>query len=292
MSHWLTLKQMSEKYGISDTTIKYWLSAKYVTSSRIGHTLLIEEDSLLRYLDLHKQLGAGEEYLKKLLRDKRDECDFLLSKYDDEIYVLKTQRICSPLFKLVIREMAELVFYAGHRRLFYAISTGEPIERVARLHGIPYHRAVEFYESIVKELACKTGFLSVLRKELVNCRLRCADYKRQIESMGALLAACDMPKVDNGGFPADIVGLLGLPVREVVKDARARNALLRNELRTVKQVLEYALMNGWGSLLRLKSMAPASYAHIVKSFKAARLIDGRLNSYLYVHLSPQPSGDE
>lgn len=289
MSRWLTVKQMSAKYDVADATIKYWLSLKYITGSRIGTTLMIDEESFERYLELNKQVGVGEEYLEKLILDKRDERDFILSKYDDEIYVLRTQRICSPLFKLIVREMSELIFYANQRRLFYAISTGEPIERVARRHGIPYHLAVESYESIVKELASKTGFLSTLRKELINCRLQCADYKRQIKSMGTLIAACDLPKADADGFPKDINALLNLPVCEVVKDARARSALLRNDLRTVRNVLEYVLTNGWGSLLRLKSMGPASYAHVVRAFKAANLIDGRLNSYLYIHLSPQTS---
>ena len=107
MSNWLTTKQMSERRDIQEAILKNWANLGYITSSRIDDQLFLDDESLDAYLEAHKRLGLEAGYLSKIVEEKKLERDFIISKYDDLLYVLRTQTTCKPLYEIIIRERVE-----------------------------------------------------------------------------------------------------------------------------------------------------------------------------------------
>lgn len=67
MSHWVPIKYISEKYQIDENYICNLIVRKVVTSSQIGRKVkLIDEDSFISYLDLHKEIEDKKEIIAQL----------------------------------------------------------------------------------------------------------------------------------------------------------------------------------------------------------------------------------
>ena len=130
MSNWLTTKQMSERRDIQEAILKNWANLGYITSSRINDQLFLDDESLDAYLEAHKRLGLEADYLSKIVEEKKLERDFIISRYDDLLYVLRTQKTCKPLYEIIIRELAALILHPVARNIFYSISTGEQGRRI------------------------------------------------------------------------------------------------------------------------------------------------------------------
>ena len=113
---------MSEKHGINEPILRNWANLGYITSSRIEEQLFLDEDSLLAYLETHKRLGLEADYLSRIVEEKKLERDFIISRYDDLLYVLRTQKTCKPLYTIIIRELAQLIIHPEGRDIFYSIS--------------------------------------------------------------------------------------------------------------------------------------------------------------------------
>ena len=54
MANWITLKQLSEKRGIAESDLRTWANLGYIASSRIENVLMIDDESLTQYLDVHQ----------------------------------------------------------------------------------------------------------------------------------------------------------------------------------------------------------------------------------------------
>ena len=104
MANWITLKQLSEKRGIAESDLRTWANLGYITSSRIENVLMIDDESLTQYLDVHQTKDLGENYLEKIIKEKELEREVLLSQCDDELFLLKTQKLHQPLFHILIQE--------------------------------------------------------------------------------------------------------------------------------------------------------------------------------------------
>ena len=93
---------MSERHGIQETILRNWANLGYITSSRIDDQLFLDDESLDAYLEAHKRLGLEAGYLSKIVEEKKLERVFIISKYDDLLYVLRARSVCSLLETIII----------------------------------------------------------------------------------------------------------------------------------------------------------------------------------------------
>ena len=90
---------MSERHGVQEATLRNWANLGYITSCRMGNQLFLDDESLTAYLEAHKRLGLQADYLAKIVEEKKLERDFIISRYDDLLYVLRTQKTCKRYMK-------------------------------------------------------------------------------------------------------------------------------------------------------------------------------------------------
>lgn len=261
MSHWLTAKQMSERHGVQESTLKSWANLGYITSSRIGEQLFLDDESLAAYLEAHKRVGLEMDYLSKMIEEKKLERDFILSKYDDLLYVLRTQKACKPLYAIIIRELAQLIIHPEGRDIFYSISIGEPIEKVACRHRITYDRALQIYNSHLKGLKLRKNMLATYRKRAIDARF--------------LSLVEDRKKVN---LEQD-EEILNLSIRKVA-DTRLANVLHNKEIRTVKELFEVVSLGGWKSILGIEGVGKTSYYRLLSKLQMLGVVDDSLDKIL------------
>lgn len=163
MADWLTLKQLSEKRGIPENTLRYWKSLNYIASSTIDNVVMLDDNSVTRFLDANQTKELEEDYLKQLIQEKKAECEATLAYFEDELYLLKTQKLYQPLFHIVIEELGALITDDYQREIFLAISKGEPIARVAARHQLTYVQTANAYSNILEKLGENTNRISTFR---------------------------------------------------------------------------------------------------------------------------------
>ena len=106
MANWITFKQLSEKRGIAESDLRTWANLGYIASSRIENVLMIDDESLTQYLDVHQTKDLGENYLEKIIKEKELEREVLLSQCDDELFLLKPRNYTNRFFISSFRNSA------------------------------------------------------------------------------------------------------------------------------------------------------------------------------------------
>lgn len=283
---------MSKRHDVQEETLRNWANLGYITSAKINNQLFLDDESLVAYLEAHKRLGVQEGYLTKIVEEKKLERDFVISKYDDQLYVLKTQKVCGPLYEVVIRELSGLIAHPEHRDIFYSISKGEPIERVAGRHRITYDRALRVYESLLKGLQKKRNILSSYRKLAMDYRFKCLadDSCREQSNIQSNIQSKILSKIQGkmqGKVRSKVQGkvqskeenILELPIHRVA-NARLANILQLRGISTVGQLLESMSDKEWSSLLEIKNVGRTSYFSLLFNLRQIGVVDRRLDEIL------------
>lgn len=244
MANWMTIQKMAQKYGIDVSVIRGWANLGYVVSSRIDSDMMIDDDSLSRYLDAHKNKGLSEGYLEKIIKEKVLEREVLLSRFEDELFLLKTQALYQPLFHTLIQELGGLITDNRLREIFLAISHGEPISRVAVRYQMTYAQTVATYSSILRKLGEHPERIATYRNRVMNFLF--------------------------GKYGVD--NPLNIPLEKIV-DCHAQNVLKTEaEITTVRDLLQYTSENGWNKLKNIKGMGKITYEHVIKMLYNANFI--------------------
>lgn len=237
MADWLTLKQLSEKRGIPETTLRYWKNLNYIASSTIDNVLMLDDNSVTRFLDAHQTKELGEDCLKQLIQEKKAECEAILAYLEDELYLLKTQRLYQPLFHVVIEELGALITDDCQREIFLSISNGGPIARVATRHQMTYAQAANTYSNILEKMGENTNRISTFRHrtmELLYSRFDTAD-----------------------------------PTNTRISDILETHAyvVLKTEtnIGNVRELLQYASKYGWNRLKNLRGMGAITYSRMIET---------------------------
>lgn len=256
MAHWKTIKQLSEKYGIDESTLRGWTKLGYITFSTINNVVMLDDENLTHYLDAHQTKGLSEDSLDKLIKEKEWEREVILSRFDDELFLLKTQKLYEPLFHVLIEELGQLIADNKQRDIFLTISSGEPISRVAARHQMTYDKVVAKYSSILDKLGRNPERIATFRAQ----------------AMAPLFSKYE---TDN---PMDI------PLFRFIND-RACHLLRKLEIETVYQLLQHTSKYGWPSLKRLEGMGDVTYNEIINSLYNANFII--INKDKSITLSPE-----
>lgn len=243
MSNWQTIKQLSEKRGISESTLRGWKNLGYISSSTIEGELMLDDDSLIRYLDAHQNKGLNVDSLNQLIKEKEMEREVILSQFDDELFLLKTLQLHQPLFHIIIQELGQLITNITHREIFLSISSGEPISRVAARHHMTYDETVATYSTILKKLSEHSE--------------RIATYRSRV--LKFLFGKYDSDDPTN------------IPLMQIFSE-RASRILQRENICTVHQLLTYTSQHGWGSLKKFEGMGGLSYQEILNALYNANFI--------------------
>lgn len=243
MANWLTIKQLSAKRGVAESTLRSWITLGYITSSTIDDVVMLDDESLTYFLDAHQTLGLDKDSLNQQIKEKEQECEIILSRLDDELFLLKTQGLYQPLFHTLIQELGHLITNDTHREIFLSISSGEPISRVAARHQMTYPETTAIYSSILEQLGKNPSRIATYRDRVL--------------------------KFLYGKYDTDIP--TNLPLTRLIGD-RACHILHKQHIFTVEQLLSYTSRKGWASLKRLEGMGSTTYNEIINSLYNANFI--------------------
>lgn len=244
MTNWITLKSASLRYDVSPEQVLEWIKDNRISGSCIEGAWLVDNDSISRYLEIHKTLATQQQYLDIELAQRREEIDLLIARYDDSAFMLKSLLPLTPLFHYMMEELATLIPEKSKREIFLQVMKGESLEEIAL-------KRLSTYDKVVYEF---------------------------IESIELLAKQRDFIKLYPEKPDADAIRLLNTELHKWVKDFRVRNCLQSNEVYTVADLLLYIKHgNGLKSLLRMRNFGKQSYHILTKCLREHGIIDDEGN---------------
>lgn len=244
MAEWLTLKLVSEKHGIPESTLRCWKSLNYIASSVIDDIVMLDEEDVIHFLEAHKTGTLSEETFKKIIHGKEAESEGPLSQLDDELFLLMTLKLHQPLFHVVIKELGSLINDENRREIFLAVSHGEPILQVAEKHGMSYAKIQKTYSNILEKLSENT-------ERIVS------KYGQTIKRL------CWKFNIDNP---------MNIPL-SLILNLRAYDTLSGSEgIKTLYELLEFTGKWGWRRLKNIDGIGNITYKHIINTLHNERII--------------------
>ena len=235
MSEWLTVKEMSEKYGIDESNFHEWSKSGCITYFTMGDEKMLDDESFIRYLNEHKVNGLGDEALIQSVKEKELQREMTLSRLEDEVFLLQTHSRYPSLFPILIQELGACILDKCQREIFLAIASGEPVSRVAIRYGMTYDVTVIVYNSVVEKLARNTNRIMTLR-QLATGEQRPVDVNNPMEIL--------------------LTDILEYRVWIVLHK--------RKKMRTLYDLLEFTTRHGWMELQRITGIGKPRYEYIIK----------------------------
>lgn len=103
-THWLTLKEASSKYAVDEEEILRWTEIEEITSSCIGNTIIVDDDSIQAHLESNKV--PARNILLELYRNSDQMC-----RIYEEIVGILERRLdrCEELNKRIIAKDLEFI---------------------------------------------------------------------------------------------------------------------------------------------------------------------------------------
>lgn len=152
MANWATIKQLSDKMGIAESVLQQWAKQDFITHSTIGKIMMIDEESLNNFLDVHKNQLLSDESISRLLKKREQEREAMISQLDNDIFVLKALDVYHPLAKILMQELCKLINDEFYRGILLAISMGEPIEEIGEYYQLNRQQIKDAYDSAFDDL--------------------------------------------------------------------------------------------------------------------------------------------
>ena len=244
MAEWLTIKQVSEKHGIPESTLRCWKNLNYIASSTVDDRVMLDEEDVIRFLDTHQTNTWNEGALKEIIHGKEREREGLLSQMDDELFLLLTLKRHQPLFHAVIGELGALITDEKIREIFLAVSYGEPISQVAERHGMSYAKILKTYGDILNKLDENTQRIF-------------SKYGQTIKRL------CWKFNIDNP---------MNIPLSQIL-ELHAYGTLNFSEgIVTLQELLEFTEKWGWRRLKNIKGIGNVTYKQIIKTLRNEGII--------------------
>lgn len=287
MSGWITIQNMSVKYGLNEADMNKLAKERKITSLRLGRQLYIDEDSLQSYFEKHKILDTEQVYLDKLIQEKKEERDSIISEYDDEIFLLKALKGQVILFEIILNELSLLIKDVSTRQVFYSVSKGEKLEDVAKKHNITYDKVCKLYTEGCRILRYKKDTIGKYPKQIASLTLECAKLKSQNLAMRKMInkqAEAEL-LVNQAEISPEILNTLSKPLEKLNMETKLVNLLKANGMSTVEDLLKYTKEKGFSGLSALKFIGPQTCKILVRELCLEGIIDEKENSDLYQYIN-------
>lgn len=239
MANWLTLELLSKKYGIPESTLRSWKCMGYIVSSTIDNHVVLDEDSLNRLLDAHKTCALGEDYLEKIIKEKEYEREVILSRFDDELFLLRTLEPYQKLFHIIIQELGQFIMDERLREVYLSVSSGEPISRVAKRYEMSFEQVLISYKSILHNLS---------------------------ENTKRIASFCNRPH-NSLAYRYNSTDPTNIPLSCILQPNACNILRKGRNICTVRDLLKHTSMYQWNSLMDFHGMGRITYKYVLKSLQ-------------------------
>lgn len=284
----ILLEKAAEKYAIPYKKLRQLAEDGKIATSRRGSVYIADENSIKAYLELDQKVQGFEAYQAQIIAEKQEEVNEIISQYDDFLFAMRTLNKTTHLFRVLIREFAQVIPDESYQKIFIEVSLGQSIYLVASKMNLTYDRVCAIYSHAVDIIEKKSGLLIKYRQifaQLLSDRHRkdieirnLKGYIKQLENFKGI----ENKKLEKKNIPEKALDLLTLRLQELPLSNRTMHCLMQTYIYTIEDLIRYLAKHegNLGALLSIPNFGNASLKELKQILRNYQIID--INEYCFL----------
>lgn len=273
MTKWIGIHKICKKYSVSPKNIYQWSSRGEITISILDDCPMVDEDTLLKYLERKKIKALYAIELKKRNED-------FIRENEEQFFLIKMMIPLSPIMHVLIMELSRVISNDKRRELFLYLALNGDINQYSEKYNIDIETVKTTFKSVIREVRHNSNFLLKLRSIDITQRAEIAS-QRLINTIDSTTNQNDR---DTVRAPENIVKLLSTHISEMGFDARSQHTLIQNKIRTLADLLLYTKEHGFSKLLNLSKYGVGSLEKLKQHLREIGILDNADKCNLYKYL--------
>ena len=276
---WIGIEEAAEKYQVSSKQISTWCEKQEVICSKIGSYWMIDENNFTVCLERNKQLCLTDHEFKcKMYK--------IMGENEEELFLLNSLKELSPFIRLMIDELAGLIQNKERRKIFLYIVLRGSAREYGNDNGLGSHDVQKEFNSILREIKSRAGFLKTYREDIYRLRATLRLYekkygKEMLNEEVTTLEEMDAPYLEE---KKKAIELLQTPIQKFCFNPRVENTFLRMGILTLHDLLEITRKYGVGRLGHYSHIGAVTLRKIIDQLRKQDILDEENISYLYKYM--------
>ena len=274
MTNWIGIEEASKLYKVADKRIYQWCQQGEIIFSEVRGDTMIEENSLKQRLELNKRECISKVELENRTKE-------ILQNNRDRIFILESLVKLTPIMKVVLQELGEMIIKDECRELFLYLATGGNIENYAKENGLTVIKVQKILDTAILEIERNKKFLREYpkKRELLK-RTSKKQNKLKKEQKEYVRPQC----ITVEGVPEKEALLLATSIDDLGFDIRTLHCLANNQLDTLGDILYYTKLNGFDKLLELNRFGTGCLTKLKSHLVKMDIINEDGDSCLYDYI--------
>ena len=195
--------------------------------------------------------------------------------------------VCLPVYKEIVKEMAELIEDKQAREVFCSLSSGRDLQSVSQITGISSKNLVSMYKRGLRQIHLKWRPYSELKRELDHM------YIKYRNNEFLLTHSEEVPKKNfryvkivwkEQDIPAEYVDLLITPLSKLDINFRVLRALRKYNICQLEDLLRFIKYNGFDALYQMPSVGTKSIEQLYEKLKDKKILEDQDTCFLFPYL--------
>lgn len=271
---WIGIEEAATKYQVSSRRIYKWCDKRKVTFTEIDDYLLLDENSLIEYIEHDIRCGLNREELQKRMEEE-------LKQDKEKLFVLQSLKDLTPIIRILIEELSNLIRNNERRELFLFITLQGSLKEYAAQHHKSTHEAQGMFQSLVLEVKNQAQYLRDYKELNIFLNSRLKSYELSARTKG------EVKESDKPQLTENINALLNTPICELGFNTRVQHAFALTNMETLRHLLLFTRTNGFKKLCSLRQFGSTSQANVEFRLKELNILDAEGNCELYQYLDEQ-----
>lgn len=196
-------------------------------------------------------------------------------------------KICIPIYREVIKEMAEVIKVPQMREVFYSLSIGIDVLTVSKKTGVAPRNLAYMYKKASRQVCLKWKPYSAWKQELDRIYIRCRNYAAFLthyqECTGQNLKNVVI-FVKEQDIPLEYVNLLTTPLGSLDINFRVLRALRKYNIYQLEDLLRFIKYNGFDALCRIPGVGTKSVEQLYHTLKERNILENKETCILFRYL--------
>lgn len=276
---WIGIEEAAEKYQVSSKQLSNWCEKQEVICSKIGHYWMIDENSFTVCLERNKQLSLSDyEFKCKMYK--------IMGENEEELFLLNSLKELTPFIRLIIDELAGLIQNKKRREFFLYVVMKGSIREYSNEIGIRCTEAQKEFNSILREIKSRAGFLKTYREDLYRLRATIRLYekkygKEMLNEEIITLEEIEAPYVEE---KKKAIELLQTPIEKFGLGLKIESSFTRLGILTLHDLLQITRKYGVGRLANYPYIGAVTLRKIIEQLRKLEILDDENISYLYKYM--------
>ena len=284
----ILLEKAVEKFAIPYKKLRQLAQDGKIATFRQGSAYIADENSIKAYLELERKIEGVKAYQAQIIEEKQEEINEIISQYDDFLFSMRTLNKTTHLFRVLIREFAQVIPDESYQKIFIEVSLGQSIYLVANKMNLTYDRVCAIYSHAVDIIEKKSGLLRKYRQisaQLLSDRHRkdieirnLKGYIEQLENLKGI----ENKKLEKKNIPEKVLALLTLRIQELPFTNRTIRCLMQENIYTIEDLIRYLTKHEGNleTLLSIPNFGSSSLKDLKQILRNYQIIDA--NEYCFL----------